>query len=203
MQLRLLKPEEGSYQKLYLDSVHYLERYHQVAPFGLGSAAFEALWAEHPRDFHEIVIHGKRVKTPRWQQAYGQNYAYTGSLNNALPLDRISGAYLSWCRENIDSRLNGLLINWYEGRAQHYMGKHRDAARGLIKGSPIVTISHGEERVFRLRPHQGKGFQDFKVNNGDVLVMPWDTNKAYTHEVPSFQKYRQRRISVTLRAFEE
>ena len=194
-------PLSAAYQRLFLDHTHYLERYKQVPPFILGEDAFERLWAEHPVDYHEIVIHGKRVKTPRWQQAYGQNYAYTGSQNKALPLHRINPEYLEWCREHIDQRLNGLLINWYEGRARHYIGKHRDAAKGLVKGSPIVTISHGEERLFRLRPHGGKGFRDFTVGNGDVLVMPWETNQAFTHEVPHFQRYKERRISVTLRAF--
>jgi len=28
---------------------------------------FESLWKLHPQDFHRIMIHGRWVKTPRWQ----------------------------------------------------------------------------------------------------------------------------------------
>ena len=172
-----------------------------VASFQLNSNNFETLWKEHPLEFHEVVIHGKKVKTPRWQQAYGKNYDYTGSRNNALPIGRIDANYLDWCQSHVDEKLNGLLLNWYEGEKKHYIGKHRDSTKGLVKDSPIVTISHGEERVFRLRPYKGEGYKDVVVNDGDVLVIPWSTNKKYTHEVPHFKKFTKRRISVTARAY--
>ena len=70
-----------------------------------------------------------------------------------------------------------------------------------MPGSPIVTISFGEERTFRLRPWKGKGFTDFAATHGSVLVMPYETNLAWTHEVPARKKLEGKRISVTLRAF--
>jgi len=115
-----------SYEKIFLDDTHYIEIYHQVNIFKLDKDGFDELWNEHPEEFHELIMLGKKVKTPRWQQAYGQNYEYTGSKNNALPLDRIDGKYLNWCQENIHAGLNGLLINWYEGKENHYIGKHRE-----------------------------------------------------------------------------
>jgi len=200
-QLNFFENQEQDYEKLHLDKNHHIVIYRQIDIFRLNPKAFDQLWNEHPEEYHEIVMHGKKVKTPRWQQAYGKNYEYTGSRNNALPLSKIDKTYLEWCKANIDDRLNGLLINWYDGKAKHYMGKHRDSPKGLIQGSPIVTISHGGERIFRMRPHQGQGFIDRKVQNGDVLIIPWTTNQKFTHEVPHFTKYNNRRISVTLRAF--
>ena len=96
-----------------------------------------------------------------------------------------------------------MLVNWYDGNLGHYIGKHRDDTRDLVKGSPIVTISFGEERPFRLRPRKGNGFTDFPAREGAVFVMPWETNLEWTHEVPCHRKHQGRRISVTLRAFEE
>ena len=32
-------------------------------------AMFDRWWALHPDEFHEIKMHGRPVKTPRWQQA--------------------------------------------------------------------------------------------------------------------------------------
>lgn len=167
----------------------------------LRETSFQTLWDLHPATFHTLVMHGKEVKTPRWQQAYGHDYQYTGSRNNALPLPEELEGFLAWGQAHIDQRLNGLLLNWYDGSAGHYIGRHRDSRTGLIPGTPIVTISRGEERLFRLRSWQGNDVKDTIVSDGTVLVMPWATNLAWTHEVPKFKKYQGYRISITLRAF--
>lgn len=162
---------------------------------------FEAVWDLHPDEFHTIMIHGRPVKTPRWQQAYGADYHYTGRVNRALPVPDLIEPLVAWAKASVDPRLNGVLVNWYEGSLGHYIGKHRDSTRNMALGAPIVTLSFGQERVFRLRPWKGTGYIDFPAGNGTVFVMPYATNLAYTHEVPHSSKSRGRRISVTLRAF--
>jgi alkylated DNA repair dioxygenase AlkB len=67
--------------------------------------------------------------------------------------------------------------------------------------SPIVTISLGDSRTFRLRPAKAKGFIDFEAAHGTVFVMPWETNLGVKHEVPHTARARGRRISITARAF--
>jgi alkylated DNA repair dioxygenase AlkB len=167
-------------------------------------AEFEVLWQLHPEEFHEIQMHGRLVKTPRWQQAYGMDYHYTGRVNRALPIPPLVEPLLQWSREDIDSKLNGLLLNWYDGLQGHYIGQHRDSVDEMIPGTPIVTISFGEDRTFRLRPWpprlKGEPI-DVPARNGTVFVMPWETNRAFTHEVPASSRKSGRRISVTLRAF--
>ena len=168
------------------------------------AAEFEALWQLHPVDFHEITMHGRLVKTPRWQQAYGMDYHYTGRVNRALPVPLLLEPFLRWTQENVDEGLNGLLLNWYDGQRGHYIGRHRDSIQNMIPGTPILTISLGEERTFRLRPwptHTRATPLDFPACNGTVFVMPWATNRAFTHEVPPSARRTGRRISVTLRGF--
>ncbi len=165
---------------------------------------FEALWDLHPAEFHDVrTPAGKWVKTPRWQQAYGRDYKYTGSKNNALETPSLLEPFENWAREHIDPRLDGLLLNWYDADRGHYIGRHRDNEKDLLKGAPIVTISFGASRVFRLRPWKGneKGFRDLPAENGTVFVLPWDTNMAWTHEVPRGKRFPGRRVSITLRAF--
>ncbi len=162
---------------------------------------FTALWNLHPEDFHTIKVLGKAVKTPRWQQAYNKTYRYTGNCNLARPVPEELRRFWQWSQKAIDCRLNGLLLNWYDGKLGHYMGKHRDTTTDLIVGVPIVTISLGEARIFRLRPWQGKGFQDFLTSPGRVFIVPHATNLAWTHEIPASKKSSGRRISITLRAF--
>ena len=162
---------------------------------------FEKLWNLHPPQFHEIRMHGRLLKTPRWQQAYGRDYQYSGSRNNALPVPELLEPHWQWARETVDARLDGLLLNWYDGAHGHYIGRHRDSTSGLQPGAPILTLSFGERRTFRMRPWKGSGYVDFEVGNGSALLLPHETNLAWTHEVPAFKKLRGRRISLTLRGF--
>lgn len=162
---------------------------------------FDQLWAMHPDEYHEILMHGQRVKTPRWQQAYGKDYHYTGNVNEALPVPELLQPLSDWCQETFDARLNGILLNWYDGSLNHYIGAHRDSTINMVEGAPIVTLSLGEQRIFRLRPWKGRGKRDFPAPHGKVFVMPWATNLAWTHEVPKAKRFQGRRISITLRAF--
>jgi alkylated DNA repair dioxygenase AlkB len=163
---------------------------------------FEVLWDLHPDDYHVIQMHGQPVKTPRWQQAYGADYHYTGRTNAALPVPPILEPLQSWARRVIDGRLNGLLLNWYDGTLGHYIGPHNDSTTNMVPGVPIVTISFGEERIFRLTHPKQKVKRDFLAKAGTVFIMPYDTNLAWKHSVPKLARYRGRRISITLRAFQ-
>ena len=163
---------------------------------------FEELWNLHPAQSNEILIHGRMVAIPRWQQAYGRDYEFSGTVSAALPVSDILAPYFAWVRETIDARLNGLLLNWYDADRRHYIGAHRDSRQGLVPGSPIVTISLGDTRPFRLRVPKEKGFADFEASHGTVFVMPWDTNLNVKHEVPHTSRAKGRRISITARAFD-
>lgn len=166
-----------------------------------GADAFERLWALHPAERHVILMRGRPVATPRWQQAYGADYHYTGRVNEALPLTPEMEPLLAWCRAEVDPRLNGLLFNWYDAAQRHYIGAHRDSEIGRIAGAPIVTLSFGAPRLFRFRRWKTRLTWDLEVADGSVVVIPWDVNRAYTHEVPHRARDTGRRISVTARAF--
>jgi alkylated DNA repair dioxygenase AlkB len=165
------------------------------------AAGFEVLWNLHPKDLDDFMMMGKLTKLPRWQQAYGKDYHFSGRTSEARPIPPVLDPFLPWSRERIDDRLNGLLLNWYDGELGHYIGPHNDNTMNLVPGAPIVTVSFGEERIFRLT-HREKARRDFLVDAGTVFVMPYDTNQAWKHSVPQRARYRGRRISITLRAFE-
>jgi alkylated DNA repair dioxygenase AlkB len=165
------------------------------------TSAFDKLWNMHPPRSNEILIHGRMVPIPRWQQAYGRDYQFSGTVSSASPVPDVLVPFLGWVREAIDDRLNGLLLNWYDAAKRHYIGPHRDSRQGLVVGTPIVTISVGSTRTFRLRLPKESGFLDFEAAHGSVFVMPWETNVAVKHEVPHNARVRGRRISITVRAF--
>jgi alkylated DNA repair dioxygenase AlkB len=144
------------------------------------------------------------VETPRWQQAYGADYHYTGRVNRALPVPPFVEPLMAWVQAHIDPRLNGALLNWYEGPG-HYIGPHHDSVKHMVVGCPIVTVSFGETRTFRLT--RGKGADarvlDFPAEDGTVFVMPYHTNQVWKHSVPKSTRHVGRRISLTFRAFEK
>jgi len=185
-----------------LDPDHVLWIGHLPEHLVLSAKDFGVLWDMHPAEFHEIKMHGRLVKTLRWQQAYGADYHYTGRVNKALPMPSLLDPLLDWARATIDPRLNGLLVNWYEPRLNHYIGKHRDSTTHMIVGAPIAMISFGGDRVFRMRRWRGQAHVDFPVTNGSVIIMPYDTNLTWTHEVLPGRETAPRRISVTIRGFE-
>jgi alkylated DNA repair dioxygenase AlkB len=166
---------------------------------------FEALWQLQPVDSPTIRMHGRLVKVPRKQQAYGKDYHFSGQTSTALPIPELLTPMVAWARATVDDRLNGVLLNWYDGRLGHYIGKHRDSRANMVDGAPIVTISLGEERKFRLAPwrRRNEDSVEFLADDGRVFVMPYETNLAWTHAVPASRRYTGRRISVTLRAFGE
>ncbi len=166
----------------------------------LNRSQFDEVWNMHPVAYTEIMMHGKKVMTPRWQQAYGRDYLYSGQSNRALPIPPLLLPLLEWS-QSIHPKLNGLLLNWYDGSKGHYIGKHRDSIANIIPDTPIVTISFGETRTFRLRPHGGTGIIDFESYDSKVFIMPLSTNRAWTHEITKTARAQGKRISVTVRSF--
>lgn len=185
-----------------LDKVHCIHTGRLPEALLPGRQQFDVLWDMHPPEYPTVVIHGRKVSTPRWSQAFGADYHFAGTDNPALPVPPGLEPFLAWARAAIDGRLAGILVNWYDGRLGHYIGAHRDSTAHMVPGAPIVTVSLGEERAFRMRPWKGKGYRDFAAANGVVIVLPYETNLAYTHEVPHAARHTGRRISVTIRAFE-
>lgn len=75
--------------------------------------------------------------------------------------------------------------------------------KDLLPGAPIVTLSFGETRTFRLARGMSPNrvVRDFTAVNGSVFVLPRETNDAWKHAVPKSTRYTGRRISVTVRGF--
>lgn len=144
-----------TFQAIDLDSQHRLWCGKLPSHLLPNADPFETLWALHPPHFHTLQIHGRQVQTPRWEQAYNLPYIYSGYVNPALPVPELVKPLWRWVQTTIDERLNGLMLTWYDGSLGHYIGKHRDSTQNMVPGAPIVTISLGEARLFRLRPWRG------------------------------------------------
>jgi alkylated DNA repair dioxygenase AlkB len=160
---------------------------------------FALAWDLHPEVRPTIFLHGRSIAIPRYQQAYGADYHFSGQTSRAMPVPELWQPLLDWTRQAVHPALNGLLLNWYDGPA-HYIGPHRDSVKRMVAGAPIVTVSFGETRTFRLSNELEK--RDFPAENGSVFVLPQATNAAWKHAVPKSARYKGRRISVTVRGLQ-
>lgn len=166
------------------------------------AAQFDRVRSLHPEARPSIHLHGRRVRLPRWQQAYGADYHFSGQTSRAIPLPELLAPLLDWARAAVHPALNGLLLNRYDGPG-HYIGEHHDSTRDMAAGAPIVTASFGETRTFRLTRGRSpeRVVRDFRAEHGSVFVLPRDTNEVWKHSVPKSARYSGRRISVTVRGF--
>lgn len=167
---------------------------------------FEELWNLHPEQYNQVKILGKIVETPRWQQTYGRSYNYTGMVHEALPIPQQLQPFLEYAQKLYPEFVfNQILINWYQN-GLHYIGAHSDNTKPLVKDSPIVSISLGEERIFRIKEKQTKKkVKDIILKDKIVITMGGEFQTHYTHEVPKItgKKGEQlgRRINITFRCF--
>lgn len=167
---------------------------------------FEEIWSLHPEEYNKVKILGKVIDTPRWQQTYGKSYNYTGMVHEALPMPRQIEPFLEYVQNLYsDYKFNQILINWYEN-GLHYIGAHSDNTKPLVENSPIVSITLGQERLFRIKEKQTKKtIKDIILKDKIVITMGGAFQTYYTHEVPkvSGKKGEQlgKRINITFRCF--
>ena len=181
---------------------------------------FEALWALHPREQGQIKMMGQLVETPRWQQAYGKPYRFSGVDHAALALPVEVQPYMAWANTlheylapfGCDARFNMVLLNWYQDGA-HYIGWHADDESDMLKNregeTVVLSVSLGQQRQFALRPKEGVQGAKLKLDmrDGCVLVMGGRCQSTHKHSVPKVQGKKGAallsRINMTFRVFVE
>jgi len=104
------------------------------------SSEFDALWAQHPANQPKGKWWGKETTFPRWVQAYGHDYAFTGHVAKHVPFSGRVGALLEEVQK-FDPRLNAALLNYYDASLDHRIGPHSDNVDTLVPDSPIASLS--------------------------------------------------------------
>jgi DNA oxidative demethylase len=172
----------------------------------LNKEQYQSLWDSHPVERNEIFIFNKYHKVPRWQQAYGQNYKFSGNTSIAQPITEMLEKYINWANMNEKKQgriggLNGILVNWYQD-GEHYIGWHSDDESQLDQKASIYTISLGATRTFKIREKKNKkNVTNYELENNDFLIMGGEFQKHYQHHIPKRKKCKHSRISITIRKF--
>lgn len=173
---------------------------------------FDALWLLHPEEYGKVRYMGRTMNTPRWQQTYLRNYTFSGMNHEALPLPNVLEPFLAFANHMIEGFNNGqwafnqVLVNWYIN-GHHYIGPHSDSEIQLVEDSPVLSISLGQERIFRVKKigDNNEKAIDIPMPDKSYIVMAGKMQKKYLHEVPKVNGIKgsdmKRRINITFRVF--
>jgi len=190
-------------RKLLPEGDTYIEYIPMIPPeLQLNRKSYAELWDTHPTEFGNIVIYGKHIATPRWFQNYGNEYIFSGIKHSALPIPQILVPFIDYAnaREKTDI-FNGILVNWYQD-GKHYIGKHSDDEKTLIKNTPIYVFSMGSERDFIIESKREPSTKyKYTTLNNSLLIMGGECQKYYKHTLPKRANINNSRISITVRAF--
>jgi len=173
---------------------------------------FEELWDLHPEEHAKVMMYGKLIPVPRFQQSYGKSYSFSGVKHEALPIPPILQKFLDYANytsysDTYSAKFNMVLVNWYRD-GKDYIGPHSDDERELVTNSEgetvVFSISLGQKRVFRLLPKNPQNIEkEITMENGCCIVMGGTTQKTHKHSVPkmALSKASERRINITFRIF--
>ena len=220
---RMSSPIVTPFTRLELDSECWIDQ--GMLPDYLVDTDFDELWDLHPEEYGQVMMWGKLLNTPRWQKSYGRNYIFSGMDHEADELPDAVAPFLDWANSLSPERMhpgpermhpgpermhgfNQTLLNWYQN-GHHYIGYHSDDERQLIPNSPIISLSLGAERKFRIRQKGSSGpgpiVKDILMPYGTVFIMGGKMQKRYTHEVVKIQgekgKNVGKRVNITFRQF--
>ncbi len=168
----------------------------------------ETLWPLCPEKKGTVFLIGKTIETPRFTRSYGSDYTFSGTVSKGHPLPPELLALKEYVDKKYGSPEQGfdeILVNWYEN-GHHYIGFHSDSEIQLVPNSPIVSVSFGAERKFRIREkHTKRIVLDLPLTDRSVVVMGGTMQKEFTHEVPKIAGKKGEdvgpRVNVTFRQF--
>tara|TARA_B100001057_G_C22686473_1_gene885909 strand:- start:125 stop:673 length:549 start_codon:yes stop_codon:yes gene_type:complete len=180
-------------------STTWIQHYPLPDDLKFGEEHFRELLEEKPEEKHTIKMFGKEMKTPRFVQAFGKDYKYSGNIAKAKPIPEILKPIIEHFNKKYECNLNGILVNFYMD-GNDYISMHRDNEKTLNKKSPIVSISLGDTRKFVLQDMVSKEKTVYNLENNDVLVMGGTCQQTHKHGVPK-QKNKGMRINITIREF--
>jgi len=170
-------------------------------PAWLRASDFDQLWALRPTEPSQIRLYGKVYDVPRRQRSYGRDYKFAGTSHPAASMPASLQAFMRWSGTLELGEFDQLMVNWYAD-GNDCIAAHADDQPQLQVGAPIVTVSLGATRTFRIRDGATrKMVRDVPATHGKVLVMCGAFQQELKHEVPRTARVLAPRISLTFRQF--
>jgi len=169
--------------------------------FDESQAFFDHFLNEISLEQGEIILFGKRYKTPRLEGLFSDenlNYSYSGQHLIGNPLTPLLREIKSKIEEKCGYIFNCVLVNLYRD-GQDSNGWHADNEPELGPDPIIASISLGAVRRFDLKHNQsGEVFQLY-LPAGSLLIMGKGSQIHWKHQLPKSKKIKTPRVNLTFR----
>ena len=147
----------------------------------------------------KIVIFGRKYFQPRLIKYFGEkNYCYSNSILKKEKMPELIFKLKEFCENKFLIKLNCVLINYYRDENDS-MGKHSDDEKELGENPNIVSISFGDERDFIVQNKKTKQNYKLVLKDNSVLLMRWNSQKGFFHEIRKVKTKKDFRINLTFR----
>ena len=149
----------------------------------------------------EIVLFGKRHKTPRLEAYYAENKVGYGYAGKRLTIHDFIPQLLNVKRQvekTKGSDFNAVLANLYRDGSDSN-GWHADNEPELGRAPEIASVSLGATRNFHLKHNKTKEKLTFELKSGSLLIMGGDIQQHWKHQIPKTKKQVSPRINLTFR----
>lgn len=109
--------------------------------------------------------------------------------------------FMEWVNQIGYGKFDQILVHWYPN-GKYYTEEHSDDEKQMVENSPIVIISFGATRTFRIKQKSDGKSRDLPLKDGDVIAMGGSFQNVYTHQIPK-EQVKEPRISLTFRQFKK
>ncbi|XP_044271765.1 DNA oxidative demethylase ALKBH2-like isoform X2 [Tribolium madens] len=158
-------------------------------------------------DLSKVKVFGKWHQIPRQQAAYGDQgtiYKFSGTSVPCKPWTETLISVRDLLKRVTGFNYNFVLINRYRDGNDH-IGEHKDNESELDKGTPIASLSLGQQRLFVLK-HQDCRKKErtiapvkIQLQHGSLLLMNPPTNNYWYHALPPCKRAPGVRLNLTFR----
>jgi len=179
-----------------------LLEYHPVAlASDLAEAWFRALRDNARWTRPKVRLFGREIDSPRlaaWYGDPGARYTYSGLANEPMPWIEPLPEARRLAERLAGASFNGVLLNFYRDGGDS-MGWHSDDEPELDPRAPVVSLSLGAARRFRLRHRRlAERRLELELAPGSLLIMHPPLQREWRHAVPR-QAGAGVRINLTFR----
>ena len=175
---------------------------HSILPneLHISDEDLQLIWNMCPTEYDTITLFGKTHNVPRFHTTFGIDYRFSGKDHKAIPIPSLFNKYLQYFSSKYNCQYNMILVNWYVN-GEHYIGMHSDDERQIKNDTPIITLSFGDSRTFKIQHKNSKEMEKYLLNSNEYFVMGGTFQKEYKHGIPK-EKNKTKRVSLTFRCFQ-
>lgn len=162
-----------------------------------GATTLEALRAELPLEQKTAWLYGKTFLVPRLECWFGPRpYQFGGRVEEPKPWTRLATMLLRRVESTTGESFQACFVNLYRD-GKDTIPWHADDDDWI--GPVIASVSFGAPRRFLLRHNETHTVREYRLGDGDLLVMGAGVQREWQHSVPRTADHVGPRINLTFR----